>query len=557
MAKVFTITEGLENMGALRTGGQGSVYKGKRIGEIIVAVKLLPTPILHESEDDKNFRDFRNEVEKLKKVNEKPNPNVVKILNSGITDSGSFPFIEMEFIEGPDLEELLKEPHDSVFTIPEVIKVAGQLANALSHCHKLSIKHGDIKSNNVKFNLNTGNYILLDFGMAIMSDEQRRTSLRHAGAVEFMAPEQNEGLMLFQSDVYGFGIIMYEILAGRVPFPLHDNGQTARNTVMVSHMEMPLPDALELRKQNLPGTWPDTKKEREMQVPQWLLSLITKCLEKNPENRFANGMELQEAVLHTGSQSSPVILESPPALQSELNRLQTALSQEEEKSKTREQELLALKQTVTKKEQEILALQSGGNTNPEQLTQSVSLSKPLFFALLLVLLASVGFAGYSLLGKKQDASASVPSQTENTSFTDSAQATVNITPKPISKKEERQRKEDSVLNVLKDSINSENVITPEPAPETSGSTEEIPNTSTDEPGDDHIGKIFTLIVTESYFHTKPDASTRRNAFINHWNKARLTALDDKNGFIYVSYKNDDGVVTKGWLNKKDLVIIGE
>lgn len=220
MAKIFTITEGLENMGAIRSGGQGSIYKGKRTGEIIVAVKLLPTPILHESNDDKNYRDFRNEVEKLKKVNEEPNPNVVKILNSGITESGSFPFIEMEFIEGPDLEELLKEPHPPVFSIQETIKVAEQLAHALSHCHKVSVKHGDIKSNNVKFNINTGNYMLLDFGLAIMSDEQRRTSLRHAGAVEFMAPEQNEGHMLFQSDIYSYGIILYELLAGSVPFPL-------------------------------------------------------------------------------------------------------------------------------------------------------------------------------------------------------------------------------------------------------------------------------------------------------------------------------------------------
>ena len=56
MSKVFTVTEGLENMGALRTGGQGSVYKGRRMGPIISAVKLLPTPIYTEDENDKNLR---------------------------------------------------------------------------------------------------------------------------------------------------------------------------------------------------------------------------------------------------------------------------------------------------------------------------------------------------------------------------------------------------------------------------------------------------------------------------------------------------------------------
>ncbi len=197
MAKVFTITEGLENLGALKSGGQGSVYKARRSGEIITAIKILPTPIYSETDEDKNFASFQNEVQKLKKVNETPNPNVVSIIASGITTSGNLPYIEMEYIEGTDLGELLTPPYDPVFTIKETIKVADHLSNALAHCHRADVKHGDIKSNNVKFNQRTGNYMLLDFGLSIMSDEQRRTSIRHAGAVEFMAPEQNMGVMYF------------------------------------------------------------------------------------------------------------------------------------------------------------------------------------------------------------------------------------------------------------------------------------------------------------------------------------------------------------------------
>jgi serine/threonine-protein kinase len=286
-------------MGALRSGGQGSVYKGRRIGPIITAIKLLPTPIHNESEEDKNYRNFRNEVEKLKKVNQEHNPNVVKILSYGITESGSLPFIEMEYIEGPDLEELLKPPHDPVFSIKEAIKVADQLACALMHCHKADVKHGDIKSNNIKFNKDTGNYMLLDFGLAVMSDEQRRTSLRQAGAIEFMAPEQNEGVMLFQTDIYGYGVILYELLAGEVPFPLNGQNETARNAVWMAHLETPVPDLLEKRRANLPQEWMPEKKDREMQVPEWLLAMIYKCLEKDPEHRYATGVELQDAlVLH-------------------------------------------------------------------------------------------------------------------------------------------------------------------------------------------------------------------------------------------------------------------
>lgn len=297
MSKVFTITSGLETMGALKTGGQGSVYKGRRMGEIITAIKLLPTPIYSETADDKNFTHFQNEVQKLKKVNEQPNPNVVKLVSSGITETGNFPYIEMEFIEGPDLEELLKPPHDPVFTIKECLKVAEQLSGALAHCHRFNVKHGDIKSNNVKFNKGTGNYVLLDFGLAIMSDEDRRTSLRHAGAIEFMAPEQNEGRMLFETDVYSFGVVMFELLAGVVPFPLRDKGETSRNAVMLAHMEATPPNIFALRGKALPESWSAEKRESEMLIPEWLFTMVYRCLEKKPESRFASGMALHEFVI--------------------------------------------------------------------------------------------------------------------------------------------------------------------------------------------------------------------------------------------------------------------
>ncbi|MDB5005517.1 MAG: Serine/threonine protein kinase [Mucilaginibacter sp.] len=340
MSKVFTIMEGLENMGALRTGGQGSVYKGRRIGPILSAVKLLPTPIANESLDDKNYRKFVSEVEKLKKVNEVANPNVVKILSWGITESGSLPFIEMEFIEGPDLCELLSEPHEKIFSIKETIKLADQLAGALAHCHKVGVKHGDIKSNNIKFNIHTGNYVLLDFGLSIMSDEERRSSMRHAGAIEFMAPEQNEGQMLFQTDIYSFGVVLFELLAGSVPFPLHDNGETARNTVMIAHMESPVPDLLSLRKENLPKNWTAAQQQHEMQVPAWLLNIIYKCLEKKPEDRYANGMYLQDAIVENsvsaGNTDSNIV-----ALKTENETLQTILIQLQEAA------LFVQKSTIT------------------------------------------------------------------------------------------------------------------------------------------------------------------------------------------------------------------
>lgn len=403
MAKVFTITEGLQNMGALKTGGQGSVYKAKRIGEIITAVKLLPTPIHSESEQDKNYASFQNEVKKLKKVNEEPNPNVVKMLNYGITDSGSFPFIEMEFIEGPDMEELLKPPHDSVFTIKETIKVAEQLSNALAHCHRMDVKHGDMKSNNVKFNRSTGNYILLDFGLSAMSDEQRRTSLRQAGAIEFMAPEQSDGQLFFQTDVYGFGVILFELLAGQVPFPLTDGSETARNLVMLAHLERQPPDVKGLRRQNLPEIWNDETKSRELQIPEWLLSLIYRCLRKKPEERFANGTELHQYIVANSVSNYRSQFDAPPidAWQTQAEKLLKEKQALQQQLNAKDAELQRLRTQATPSGAERYPGQDDYAGSPRKNTAWV-------VAFVITLLLAAGLA-YALIqsGKKPDTQSTV------------------------------------------------------------------------------------------------------------------------------------------------------
>lgn len=554
-------------MGALRTGGQGSVYKGKRIGEIITAVKLLPTPIHTEDNDDKNFRDFQNEVEKLKKVNEEPNPHVVKILNSGITESGSFPFIEMEFIEGPDLEELLKTPHDPIFSVREVIKVADQLSNALAHCHKVSVKHGDIKSNNVKLNTRSGNYILLDFGLAVMSDEQRRSSLRHAGAIEFMAPEQNEGQMLFQTDVYSFGVILFELLAGEVPFPLLDNGETSRNTVMVSHMETPVPNLMALRKSHIPASWPQDKKESEMQVPEWLLEIIYKCLEKKPEHRFKDGIELHEAIV---SHSTQVVkgnagdAESIAVLQSEVNRLNALVLQYQEAAITTPG-LAAIQEE-----------QRDAVVYPvRDRSERTSSSKPWLIPLLIVLAGLGAFAAYSFLNKepKAEEASILPIDslggvdTTGMSTEEKDEAIIQARTARAIARRDSVRHADSIKKA-EDAVQEPEDSTPAPVPADEAEPEQREDAVIDTSGERALGdndvdppkvadrKKYTLSVSKAYFHSEPDPSTRRKAHLVHWNNAELTALDEKNGFIYVVFFNTAGQVTKGWLQKSDLKRIG-
>lgn len=501
MPKVFTITEGLENMGALKSGGQGSVYKARRMGEIVSAVKLLPTPIHSENPADKNFIDFQNEVAKLKKVNEQPNPNVVKIFSSGVTDTGSFPFIEMEFIEGPDLEELLRQPDNSVFTIKEVIKVADQLSNALAHCHRVNVKHGDIKSNNVKYNIHTGNYVLLDFGLAVMSDEQRRTSLRQAGAIEFMAPEQYEGQMLFQTDVYSFGVVLFELLAGVVPFPLKDRTESARNAIRLDHLEKSPPDILALRGQQMPASWSEEKKERELLVPHWLLDLVYRCLQKQPQNRFATGIELHEYVILNSTLSThkkessatglQVLQQENSRLLQEKDQLQRLLSQYQETANAKEQELVSLRVAFTRKERELQDWKNRPQPVPPKGAPVRRGVSKFSYYVLLFFTVGLGLLSIYLLISQEEAQEPRPRTTTAT---------------PV----EEQPVQRSVIGQYK------------------------------------------VLSDRAYFHNEPDGSTRRNAYLLPSNET-IDVLEERNGFLYTEFTNSRGQTSKGWLRKEDLL----
>ena len=567
MAKLFTITEGLENLGALKTGGQGSVYKGKRTNGTITAIKLLPTPIFNESEDDKAYRDFKNEVEKLKKVNQQPNPHVVKILSWGVTDTGNFPFIEMEFIEGPDLEELLKPPHDPVFTIKEIIKVAEHLSNALAHCHAIDVKHGDIKSNNIKYNIHSGQYMLLDFGLAAMSDEQRRTSLRHAGAIEFMAPEQSEGNVLFQTDVYSYGIILYELIAGRVPFPLADKSESARNKVMLAHMDAAPPDIIKLRSQHLPASWNEEKQKSEMQVPLWLLKVVEKCLLKDAGQRFRDGRELFAIVTQNvkGNAEGSFAVVPPPPPQpvndgwlQEKRLIQQQLHQQQKTIDDLRQ------QVVTKDHLLKEAREAPRPLTPPPVIERKGVSSAAFYSLLLITALLAAFAAYSLfinpsfLGKEKVGKSRFDTTSSQYQTEEPTQQPIQTIEEPLSQttvEDTVARRQQEAPPVSNNPMQFDTAATVRKEPQPQETRQK--DTDTASAATTNGGAKKYKVKGKAFFHNEPDEGTRRNAFIVHWNNAILTPIDEKDGFVYIIFTNAQGQTSRGWILKSDLEEVKE
>jgi serine/threonine-protein kinase len=554
MAKVFTITEGLENLGALKSGGQGSVYKAKRNGDLVSAVKIIPTPISSESDEDKHFIAFRNEVEKLKKVNETASPNIVGIIGSGITSTGNLPFIEMEFIDGPDLGELLTPPHDPVFTVKETIKVAEHLSNALAHCHKADVKHGDIKSNNVKFNVRTGNYMLLDFGLSVMSDEQRRTSIRYAGAIEFMAPEQSAGETLFATDVYSFGIILFELLAGIVPFPLKNKGEMARNAVMIAHMESPVPDMISLRRLAMPAQWNRDKQETEMNIPDWLIDMVYTCLAKDPTKRFRNGSELQ-AFIRTAikTEENRVMMSTVTFPQGPVGANITSsvvISAPVDDSIWKEQ-IQQLEATVAKKEHLIQELKYQIDVKDKELIQlnmeryyqprSKGISRGAFFTVLIIAMGLGAYAMYDSYIKPKiinDPKTTTEAVNKINSTIDSSsvsETTLKKKPKAkVRKKADVPITNENAEKVVATKTNKEPVIAKNDTRKTNRY---------------HIKR-------NAFFYDRPNKSTRNNYYIFD-KKATLTAIQEEAGFVFVKFVDSRGNTTETWLSKEDLSPVKE
>ena len=246
-------------------GGMANVYLGyDTILERDVAIKVLRGDL---SDDEKFIRRFKREAQSSSLLS---HPNIVQIYDVGEED-GNF-YIVMEYIKGITLKQLIKKRGH--LSISEVIDITSQLTDGLAHAHDSYIIHRDIKPQNIMI-LDDGMAKITDFGIAMAVNASDLTQTNSVmGSVHYLPPEQAAGKgSTIKSDIYSLGILIYEMLAGTMPF----RGSTAVE-IALKHIKDPMPS---IRNVN-------------PKVPQALENVILKCTAKNPKNRYNSVRELYD-----------------------------------------------------------------------------------------------------------------------------------------------------------------------------------------------------------------------------------------------------------------------
>lgn len=246
-------------------GGMANVYLAyDTILDRNVAVKILRGDLAN---DEKFVRRFQREAISASSLN---HPNIVEMYDVG-EDDGKY-FIVMEYLEGQTLKSLVKRRGH--LTLAEVIDIMLQLTSGLACAHDSYIIHRDIKPQNVLI-LEDGKVKITDFGIAMALNSNELTQTNSVmGSVHYLPPEQANGSgASIKSDIYSLGILMYELLTGKLPF----KGENAVE-IAIKQMRDPIPSVCDFNPE----------------IPQSVENIILKAAAKNPKNRYENVMEMHE-----------------------------------------------------------------------------------------------------------------------------------------------------------------------------------------------------------------------------------------------------------------------
>ncbi len=267
IAKGQLINDRYEIEKLIGEGGMANVYLAQdTILDRKVAIKVLRGDL---AGDDKFVRRFQREALSASSLS---HPNIVEIYDVG-EDEGNF-YIVMEYIEGKTLKQLIKKR--GVLTLPETIDIMLQLLDALSSAHDSYIIHRDIKPQNIMIK-ESGLVKITDFGIAMALNNAQLTQTNSVmGSVHYLPPEQASGKgSTIRSDIYSLGILMFEMLTGKMPF----KGDSAVE-IALKHMKEPLPSV----------------KELNPVVPQSVENIILKAAAKNPKNRYRDVREMVDDI---------------------------------------------------------------------------------------------------------------------------------------------------------------------------------------------------------------------------------------------------------------------
>ena len=254
----------------LGKGGMGSVLlvSDRALQNTQVVLKFLHPTLVP---DEQQFLRFQNEVMLMRELN---HPNIVRTYDIGQVGKGLY-YLSMEYVKGETLGSLLASQTNKKLSFKTAAPILYDIACGLAHAHTKGIIHRDLKPDNILINVD-GEVKITDFGLAkaLQADVSLTNPGEAVGTPFYMAPEQLQGKIIDQrTDIYSFGIVVFEMFAGYRPFSS--------------------PAFLELAKQHLHNKIPAfTNKSDEL--PNWVQDFVEKCCAKNPANRFSSFTEILE-----------------------------------------------------------------------------------------------------------------------------------------------------------------------------------------------------------------------------------------------------------------------
>lgn len=244
-------------------GGMSEVYKA-RCNKLnrFVAVKILKKQFADNEDISQKFKREATAIANLSDA------NIVNVLDVGTQDN--MDYIVMEYVSGKTLKELIN--YSGKLNYNTAIKIALQIAKALDCAHRNNIIHRDIKPQNILVT-EAGEVKVSDFGIAKSTDSQTITNTTSIiGSAHYLSPEQAKGTYIdFRSDIYSFGIVLYEMVTGRLPF----EGDSPVTVALKHLQEEPVPP-----------------KNINPAIPDSLNKLILKAMQKEPIKRYQNAKEI-------------------------------------------------------------------------------------------------------------------------------------------------------------------------------------------------------------------------------------------------------------------------